>query len=105
MEKGKSLSPGTTTTTVYTIADRESVSLKLGEASAMTISALGKYPICVVADADDDLARILELLGSRYASNRTGSRISVQTQLFHMRSSGQDISKFIDQYTAHFSQL
>ena len=56
-------------------------------------------------DVDDDPARMLQLLDSRYASNRTVSRIAVQTQLFRMSCNGQDMSSYIDQYTSLFSQL
>lgn len=78
---------------------------KLEKASGMIISALGNSPLRVVADADDDPAKMLKLLDVRYASNRTVSRIAVQTQLYRMRYNGQDMSKYIDEYTALSSQI
>ena len=56
-------------------------------------------------DVDDDLRRMMELLYSRYASNRTVSRIAVQTQLFRLRYNGQNISEYVEQYTTLFAQL
>lgn len=86
-------------------AQKEKMTAKLEKASAMIISALGDSPLRVVADADGDPARMLMLLDTRYASNRTVSRIAVQTQLYRMRYKGQDMAKYIDEYTALFSQL
>lgn len=77
----------------------------LEKASGMIISALGDAPLRVVLDADDDPARMLKLLDARYASNRTVSRIAVQTQLFRMRYIDQNMSTYVDTYTALFSQL
>lgn len=78
---------------------------KREKASGIIISSLGDSPLRVVIDADDDPAQMLKVLDSRYASNRTVSRIAVQTQLFRMSYNGQDMSTFIDQYTTLFSQL
>ena len=78
---------------------------KREKTSGIIISALGDAPLRVVMDAEDDPARMLQLLDSRYASNRTVSRISVQTQLFQMLYTDQNISTYIDQYTSLFSQL
>ena len=74
-------------------------------ASGIIISALGNAPLRVVIDIDDDPARMMQLLDARYASNRTVSRIAVQTQLFRMSYTDQDMSTYIDQYTSLFSQL
>lgn len=74
-------------------------------ASGMNISAFGNTPLRVVADADDDPVWILKHLDSRYASNRTVSRIDVQTQLFRMRCTGKDITLYTDDYTLLFNQL
>jgi len=71
----------------------------------MIIAALGDAPLRVIAEVDDDPAKMLNLLDARYASSRTVSRIAVQTQLYRMRYNEQDMSKYIDQYTALFSQL
>lgn len=78
---------------------------KREKASGIIICALGDAPSRVVLDADDDPARMVQLLDARYASNRTVSRISVQTQLFRMSYRGQDMSTYIEHYTALFSQL
>ena len=88
-----------------TAAERHRQTAKLEKASGIIITALGNSPLRVVADVDDDPARMLELLDARYASNRTVSRIAVQTQLFRMRYTGQDMSKYIDEYASLFSQL
>lgn len=81
-----------------TLAKRE-------KACGIIISALGDAPLRVVMDVDDDPRRMMELLDSRYASNRTVSRIAVQTQLFRMRYNGQSMSEYVDQYTALFALL
>lgn len=70
---------------------------KLEKASGLIISALGDSPLRIVADADGDPARTPRMLDSRYASNRTVSRIAVQTQLYRMRYKDQDMSKYIDE--------
>ena len=75
------------------------------EKASEIISALGDALLRVVMDVDDNTARMLQLLDSRYASNRTVSRIAVQTQLFRMSYNCQDMSSHIDQYTSLFSQL
>lgn len=101
--------PSSATSSDATVAttgpDKERMKAKLEKASGMIISSLGNTPLRVVADADDDPARMLQLLDARYASNRTVSRIAVQTQLYRKRYRGQDMSKYIDEYTALFSQL
>ena len=74
-------------------------------ACGIIISALGDAPLRVVMDVDDDPGKMLDLLDARYASNRTVSRIAVQTQLFRMSYSGQDMASYVDQYTSLFSQL
>ena len=78
---------------------------KLEKASGIIISALGDAPLRVVLEADDDPKRMLKLLDARYASNRTVSRIAVQTQLFRMRYTDQNMSTYVDQYTSLFAQL
>jgi len=85
-------------TAPQTMAKRE-------KASGIIICALGDAPLRVVMEIDDDPARMLKLLDARYASNRTVSRIAVQTQLFRMSYHSQDMSTYIDQYTTLFSQL
>ena len=65
--------------------DKQAASLQQLEiASAIIISALGDTPLRVVADSDGNPRKMLQLLDSRYATNRTGSRIAVQTQLYRM---------------------
>lgn len=105
LEKEASSSTSTTTIIAATITDSERMSIEAGKGSGMMICALGNSPLCVVADADDNPARMLELLDERYASKHTVSSISVQTLLFRMRYSVQHNSKFIDEYTDLFSQL
>lgn len=78
---------------------------KSEKASAIIISALGDAPLRVVMEAEDDPARMMKLLDARYASSRTVSRIAVQTQLFRMNYTGQNMSTYIDQFTSLFSQL
>ena len=78
---------------------------KREKVSGIIISALGDAPLRVVIDIDDDPARMMQLLDARYASNRTVSRIAIQTQLYGMSYSGQNMSTYIDQYTSLFSQL
>eukprot|EP00171_Calliarthron_tuberculosum_P008425 IDg8425t1 len=78
---------------------------KLEKASGIIISALGDAPLRVVIDADDNPARMLKLLDARYASNRTVSRIAVQTQLFRMQYTDQNMASYVDTYASLFSQL
>lgn len=78
---------------------------KREKASGIINSALGDVPLWVVLEAYDDPGRMLELLDSRYASNRTVSRIAVQTQLFRMTYTDQDMSTYVDHYTYMFAQL
>ena len=75
------------------------------KASGMIISALGNAPLRVVIEADDDLHRMLQLLDGRYASNRTVSRIAVQTQLFRMSYKNQNMASYVEKFTSLFSQL
>ena len=56
-------------------------------------------------EAEDDPAKMLRLLDARYASNRTVSRIAVQTQLFRMSYNDQDMASYIDQFFSLFSKL
>lgn len=86
------------------IADPRTLT-KREKASGIIISALGDAPLRVVMEVDDDPQRMLQLLDARYASNRTVSRIAVQTQLFRMKYTNQDMSSYVDQYTTLFSQL
>ena len=90
----------TTTTTVSTPS-----ASKKERASGIIISALGDAPLRVVVEAEDDPAKMIKLLDARYASNRTVSRIAVQTQLFRMSYSNQNMLAYIDQYASLFSQL
>lgn len=95
-----SQSESTSTTTVQTrsLAKHE-------KASGIIITALGDGPLRVVLEADDDSTRMLQLLDDRYASSRTVSRIAVQTQLFRMSYTGQNMSAYIDHYSSLFNQL
>lgn len=56
-------------------------------------------------DVDDDPACMLQLLDARFASNRTVSKISVQTQPFRMAYTNQSMTSYIDEYTSLFSKL
>ena len=91
----------TSSTTTHSTPDQAYDSprtmVKREKASGIIISALGDAPLRVVMDVDDDPSRMLKLLDSRYASNRTVSRIAVQTQRFQMSYNGQDMSSYIDQ--------
>lgn len=80
-------------------------SVKREKASGIIISALGDAPLRVVIEAEDDPAKMIKLLDARYASNRTVSRIAIQTQLFRMSYNGQNMASYIDQYSSLFSQL
>ena len=91
--------------TALSDADKHKLTSKKEKASGIIISALGDSPLRVVAEADGEPARMLALLDARYASSRTVSRIAVQTQLFRMRYTGQDMSRYIDEYVTLFSQL
>lgn len=59
----------------------------------------------MIADVDDEPAKVLKLLDDRYTSYRAVSRIAVQRQLYLIRYKEQDISKHVDEYIALFSQL
>lgn len=102
-----STSETTETTTAATTGIGAAVfSTNMNEkASAIIISTLGDSPLRVVMDVDDNPAKMLILLDGRYASNRTVSRIAVQTQLFRMTYNGQNMSTYVDQFTSLFSQL
>ena len=107
---GSSSTSSSSTTTTTTTTDQESPPSardisKMEKASGIIISALGDSPLRVVLEADDDPKRMLKLLDARYASNRTVSRIAVQTQLFRMRYTDQAMSTYVDKYTSLFSQL
>lgn len=65
-------------------------------ACRIIISALGDAALRVVMDIDEDPSRKLSLLDARYASNRTASRIAVQTQLFQMSYTRQDMSVYVE---------
>lgn len=79
--------------------------LKAEMASGIIISALGDSPLRVVLDAGDNPKKMLKLLGARYASNRTVSRIATQTQIFRMKYNRQNMTEYIDEYTYLYSQL
>ena len=104
-EASSSSSAASSRSTTITDADKRKLTTKLEKVSGMIISALGDSPLRVVADADGDPARMLRLLDARYASDRTVSRIAVQTQLYRMRYTGQDMSRYIDDYATLFGQL
>ena len=95
----------TTETDAATPTPSSRTAAKREMACGIIISALGDAPLRVVMDVDDDPGKMLDLLDARYASNRTVSRIAVQTQLFRMSYSGQDMASYVDQYTSLFSQL
>lgn len=90
---------------ISTPENQDSASEKVEKASAIIILALGHAPLRVVMEAEDDLARMLQLLDARYASSRTVSRIAVQTQLFRMSYDNQNMADYIHQYTYLFSEL
>lgn len=69
------------------------------------MSALDDARLRAVLEADDDSARMIKLFDGRYASNGIVSRIAVQTQLFCMRYSGQNMSGYIDRYTSLYPQF
>lgn len=92
------------TSTKISDANKENVRQYMQTASGMITSALGSTPLRAVADADDQHVKVLELLDVRYASNRTVSRIAVQTQLYRRRYYGQNMSKYIDQYSTLFTR-
>lgn len=93
-------SSSTSTTTAPTPS-----SAKREKASVIIINALGDAPLRAVLEADEDPARMMKLLDARYACSRTVSRIAVQTQLFRMSYTGQNMSAYIDQYSSLFNQL
>ncbi len=95
--------PNTGTQTSTT--DQLMLTAKLGRAFGIIISASGNSPLRVVADVDSDPGRMLYLLDARYASSRTSSRTEVQTRLFRMSYTTQNIAKYIHEYTNLFSQL
>lgn len=77
----------------------------LGKALGMIISGLGDAALRIVLEFEDDSARMLKLLDSRYSSSRTVSRIAVQTQLFRVSYKDQNMSSYIDHYASLFSQF
>lgn len=106
VENDSSRSTGTDSTCgEMSTVSRENQSSRQEKASGIIISALGDSPLRVLSDQDGNPARMLQMLDARYASNRTVSRITVQTQLYRMKYKGQDMSRYIDEYTALFSQL
>lgn len=75
------------------------------KASSIIISALGDAPLRVVIEADEYPGKILKLLDTIYASNRTVSRISMKTQLFCMAYTRKNMPTYIEQYSSLFSKL
>ena len=102
---GSSTTTTTTTTDVDDTVRSTRDIVKREKASGIIISALGDAPLRVVIEAHDNPKRMLQLLDARYASNRTVSRIAVQTQLFRMRYTDQNMSSYVDKYTSLFAQL
>lgn len=90
---------------VMSVKEKEKRIDKLEKASGIIISALGNEQLRVLAEVNGEPMRMLQLLDARYASNRTVSRIAIQTQLYRMTYSNQDMSRYIDEYTGLFSQL
>ena len=78
---------------------------KLVKASGLIISALGNAPLVIVAEVDGNPCRMLELLDARYPSKRTVSRIAVETQSYRTRYKNQNMSSYIDEYTASFGEV
>lgn len=78
---------------------------KREKAPAIIISALDDAPLRVAMNVDGYPCHMLRLLDSRFALNRTVSRIAVQTQLSLMSFKGQDTASNIEQYMFLFSQL
>lgn len=78
---------------------------KREKAGGIIISPLVDAPLRFVMDVDCDPKLMLELLDSRYASNRKVFRIAVQTQIFRMSYTAQNMSSYVDQHTSLFSQL
>lgn len=79
--------------------------IKKEKAPGIIISALGDAPLRVVIEAEDDPPKIIQLRDARYASSRTLSRISVQTQLFRMSYQAHNMALYIDHYASLSSQL
>lgn len=73
--------------------------------SGTIISALLDAVIHVGLAPDDDSRHMITLLDRWYPSNRTVSIIAVQTQLFRMQYTGQNISTYNDQYNTLSAQL
>lgn len=107
VESLSTLSDSSTTTTATTQCQLHSSRniVKKEKASRIIISALHDSPLRVVLEADDDTKRMFKLLDARYASIRTISRISVQTQLFRMRYTDQNMTFFVYKYTSLFAHL
>lgn len=78
---------------------------KSEKACAIIIYAFENAPLRIVMDVGDDPGHISRLLDALYASNRTLSRIAVQTPLFRMSYNGQNMSNCFDQLATLFSQL
>lgn len=91
-------------TTIAAIVDARG-SINREQPLGIITTALGDVSLRVVIEADDDPARMMKLLDVEYMSSRNVSRITVQTQLFRMSYTGQNMSTFIDQYTSLCNQV
>lgn len=78
---------------------------KLEMAFGIIISSLEDAPLRVVFEVEDDPAHMFQLLYARYASSRTVSRVAVQTHLSRMSYKNQNMSSYVDQYSALFAQV
>jgi hypothetical protein len=78
---------------------------QMERSSSLIVSALGDATLRIVADADDDPAKMLSLLGAHYASSRAMSRILSQTALYSKTCNNGDFSMFVDELASQVPQL
>jgi hypothetical protein len=71
---------------------------------SIIFAALGNSPLNIVADVDEEPARMLALLDDRFAFSRAASRTAVQTQLERKTYNGGNMGTFIDKFGTLFSQ-
>eukprot|EP00171_Calliarthron_tuberculosum_P004953 IDg4953t1 len=76
------------------------------KATALLANALGDMALRVCSSEISDLLKMLKLIDSIFASNRSAARISVPTTIYSKRHNGTDnMAKFVDEFESLFAQL
>lgn len=74
--------------------------------SAIMVNALDNTALRVCSSETSEPIKMLELLDSRFESNRTSSRISILTSLYSNKYNGNDkMAKYVDKFESVFSRM